>query len=111
MEERWTEPRGGLMLGVHRDVKDGRAVSFEFAGSRRRRRESSTSRAPAEKLPHVFAWFGGEVRHAIFENPDHDFPKRILYRLGGDGNLHARVEGNSGDKEKAQEWTWKKGRF
>ncbi len=30
MEEHWTAPFGGLMLGLHRDVARGRAVFFEF---------------------------------------------------------------------------------
>ena len=30
MEELWTAPKGGAMLGLHRDVKDGRMASFEF---------------------------------------------------------------------------------
>ncbi|MFI4944866.1 MAG: DUF6265 family protein, partial [Burkholderiales bacterium] len=30
MEEQWTSVRGGALLGVHRDVKGGRMVSFEF---------------------------------------------------------------------------------
>ena len=29
-EESWTAPRGGAMLGVHRDVRAGRMVGFEF---------------------------------------------------------------------------------
>src|SRR4029453_18050159 len=30
MEEHWTEPAGGILLGLHRDVKEGRTVLFEF---------------------------------------------------------------------------------
>src|SRR5688572_14947884 len=30
MEEVWTGPRGGAMLGLHRDVKGARMVSWEF---------------------------------------------------------------------------------
>ncbi len=30
MEEVWLEPKGGTMLGLHRDVAGGKAVSFEF---------------------------------------------------------------------------------
>lgn len=30
MEEQWTAPRGGALLGLHRDVKGERMVSFEF---------------------------------------------------------------------------------
>ena len=29
-EEHWTAPKGGAMVGVHRTVRDGRMVEFEF---------------------------------------------------------------------------------
>ena len=45
---------------------------------------------------------------AVFENPTHDFPKRIIYRLNGDGSLTARVEGDGTEKEKAQEFRYVK---
>jgi hypothetical protein len=32
----------------------------------------------------------GEV---IFENPQHDFPQRVIYRKQGPNGLHARIEG------------------
>jgi hypothetical protein len=30
----------------------------------------------------------------VFENPQHDFPKVITYRLEGDGTLVAVIEGD-----------------
>ncbi len=30
MEEHWTAPKGGSMIGLHRDVGKGRTLSFEF---------------------------------------------------------------------------------
>ena len=38
---------------------------------------------------------------AVFENPEHDFPKKISYKQV-DGNLHASIEGPGKDKQ------WKK---
>ena len=32
-------------------------------------------------------------RSAVFENPTHDFPQRIVYELRDDGTLHAYIEG------------------
>ena len=29
----------------------------------------------------------------IFENKEHDFPQRIIYRLDSDGDLLGRIEG------------------
>lgn len=36
---------------------------------------------------------------AVFENPAHDFPTRIIYRPQGNDSLYARIEGKRGDKE------------
>ena len=30
---------------------------------------------------------------AVFENPEHDFPQRIIYRRSAADSLHARIEG------------------
>lgn len=32
---------------------------------------------------------------AVFENPEHDFPNRIIYMLKDDGLLYARIEGKN----------------
>ena len=45
---------------------------------------------------------------ALFANPEHDFPKEIRYELTKTGDLHARVSGDAGGKEQAEEWTWKR---
>jgi hypothetical protein len=45
---------------------------------------------------------------AVFENPEHDFPKRIIYRLTPDGSLNARVEGIEKGRATAEEWTWRR---
>ena len=36
----------------------------------------------------------------VFENPQHDFPQRIIYRLEKDGSLLARIEGVNQGREK-----------
>ena len=35
---------------------------------------------------------------AVFENPQHDFPKRIIYRKGADDSLTASIDGGEGTK-------------
>lgn len=110
-EERWTEPAGGMMLAVHRDVKAGKAVSFEFL-----RIESTPGgivyyASPRGKAPTPFRKVEGGVagaRSVTFENPEIEFPRRILYWMEKDGELRARIEGTSGGKPKSFEWAWRK---
>ncbi len=40
----------------------------------------------------------------VFENPQHDFPQRILYRKNPDGTLHARAEGERNGKLSGQDF-------
>jgi len=109
MEEHWTAPSGGVLLGMHRDVKNGRMVSFEFlridvAGETITYWASPKSAPPTPfRLKEL-----GPGRRVVFENPEHDFPQRILYWRTDDDALHARVEGPAGTGEKGMEWTWKR---
>lgn len=93
MEEHWTPPAGGLMLGLHRDVAKGKAVFFEFLRIEATPKGivylASPKGAPATPFPLVES----VGNRAVFENREHDFPTRIIYRLTSDGSLHARVEG------------------
>lgn len=36
-----------------------------------------------------------DLNKAVFENPEHDFPNRIIYMLKKDGSLYARIEGRN----------------
>ena len=47
-------------------------------------------------------------REVRFENPEHDFPQRIIYQRDGD-SLIGRIEGVSGGKERAVDFPLKRG--
>ena len=49
-----------------------------------------------------------EKQEAVFENPEHDFPQRIICRLGDDGSLNARIEGKRNGKEKEMDFLMKR---
>ena len=49
-----------------------------------------------------------EEKKAVFSNPGHDFPQRIIYWVDGDEALHARIEGEVNEKSKSREWVWKR---
>ena len=110
MEEHWTRPAGGMMLGLHRDVAPGKPAFFEFLRIEETPKGivylASPRGAPATAFPLVES--GGN--RAVFENRKHDFPTRIIYRLTGDGSLHARIAGTKKGKPAFEEWTWKKAR-
>lgn len=93
--EQWTAPAGGLMLGLSRTLRGARVVEFEFmqiralADGRVLFIAQPGGQAPTSFTLQPAAADGG----AVFENPAHDFPQRVIYRRGSDGSLAARIEG------------------
>ncbi len=47
-----------------------------------------------------FALVKHEKSRWTFENPDHDYPNRIIYELLSDTTLYARIENMRGNKQK-----------
>lgn len=107
MEELWLAPNGGLMLGMHRDVKGGRAVSFEFLRIAMTKEGIAYLAQPGGKPATPFRLIESSAGRAVFENPTHDFPTRILYWMKG-AQLCAAIEGKMDGKDVHEEWCWSK---
>lgn len=91
--EHWLEPAGGAMLAVARVIKDDRMVSYEFM--RIEETSEGTLRliaAPVGQAVTAFALAAIGQDFVIFENPEHDFPRWITYRLVEPGRLIGRAE-------------------
>jgi hypothetical protein len=108
MEEVWTAPKAQSMLGLHRDAAEGRTVSFEFLRIEATADAITYWASPKGRPATPFKLVDGGQKRAVFENPEHDFPRRILYWLGDDGSLHARVEGTRAGKSISEEWRWRR---
>jgi hypothetical protein len=46
---------------------------------------------------------GNEI---VFENPEHDFPQRIIYQKSSDSTLYARIEGKQDGKDAKEEYSY-----
>jgi hypothetical protein len=106
-EEHWIAPSGGIMLGVNRTVRDKGKTSFEFLRIAKTDKGISYFASPAGRPAVEFPLIECKNNRAVFENPKHDFPQRIIYSLK-DGALHARIEGKIGGKDRGMEWRWEK---
>jgi hypothetical protein len=92
--EQWSSPAGRMMLGFSRVVSDGETVAFEYLRIVDEGNDvlaliaspsgQTTARFEATELAND---------KVIFENSEHDFPQRIIYRLNEDGDLMGRIEG------------------
>ncbi len=99
VEEFWTPPRGGTLFAIGR-TGDGESLSgFEYlriapGPDGRLVLFASPGAGPAVAFNLVEA-DGSGLR---FENPNHDFPQRIVYRRDGD-RLEAVISDLSGGRE------------
>lgn len=92
-EERWLPPKGGIMLGVSTSVRGDRAVSWEFLRIERKRDRLIYHAFPSGQMPTAFPAITESDTVLVFENLDHDFPQRVIYRRTSADSLHARIEG------------------
>ena len=100
IEEHWTQPAGGSMLGMSRTVAGGKTAEFEFLRIEQRENEIYYVAQPKGRCPQTdFKLTRVTAQEAVFENPTHDFPKRIIYKKTADDSLTASIDGGEGTKQ------------
>lgn len=102
-EESWTVARGGTMLGTSRTLVGGDTQAFEHLRIERAATGIELVARPSGQAEARFRLVDHGPGAATFENPAHDFPKRILYRREG-GKLTARIEGDG----QSAEWIYQR---
>ncbi|PWG03775.1 hypothetical protein DF286_01385 [Sphingosinicella humi] len=105
-EEWWTPPRGGIMIGAGFSGRGAKATSFEhmriMAGE-----DGAIAfyGMPGGAATVRFPLVNGGEGEAVFENPAHDYPQRIRYRLEGE-TLVATTSLMDGSRE--QRWIYRR---
>jgi uncharacterized protein DUF6265 len=98
IEEHWTAAAGGSMMGVSRTVAGDKTVEFEYLRIEQRDDGIYYVAHPKARCPGTdFKLTRASATEAVFENPQHDFPKRIIYRKTDDG-LTASIDAGEGSK-------------
>ena len=92
MEECWTAADADVMLATTRYVRGGTTTGWEFSRIHADSAGIVLTPYPDGRSSVSFRLVGSAPGEARFENPAHDFPKRILYRRTADGRLAVRVE-------------------
>lgn len=95
--EHWTPVAGGTLLGISRTVRGGKTTVYEFM----RIAEAPDGKVallaqPSGKPPATFPAIRVSASEVVFENLDHDFPQRVIYRLEAPGQIQASIEGMRG---------------
>ncbi len=100
--EQWMAPAGESMLGVNRTVRNGKTVAFEFM----RIIEEDDGNivfiaSPSGQQTARFTLTSVSSIEAVFENPQHDFPQKVIYRRVSKNSLTGRIEGKVNGADRA----------
>lgn len=98
VDEQWMAPAAGVMLGMSRTIARGKVVEHEFIQIREGPGGALYFIAlPSGQKEAAFRIVSLSATEAVFENPQHDFPQKISYRLQSDGSLLVVIEGPGKD--------------
>jgi len=108
-EETWMKPAGQSMLGMSRTVAGGKTVFTEQIQIREANGQITYIVALSMGAkPTVFKLIKQADNEVVFENPEHDFPQRIIYRRDSADALFARIEGAEKGVNKAMDFRYKR---
>jgi len=105
--ESWTGVEGGTLFGVSRTVSNGKTIEYEFLLIREGAKGLEYVAKPSGQPEATFTSTKVTPNEVIFENPAHDFPKRIMYKRDSD-SLTAAIEGPRNGQTRRIEFPYKK---
>jgi rhodanese-related sulfurtransferase len=92
VEERWMPPRGTSMVGVARTVRGGELVEYELVVIREQAGRLAYQAHPSGQPSATFLSDTLTEAGVVFQNLQHDFPKRVGYERGGPDALVAWID-------------------
>ena len=98
ISEQWMKPAGTSILGMGRTVKKGKTTDWEFMRIEERADGIFFVAQPKDNAEETaFKLIRSTLNEVVFENKEHDFPQRVIYKLKGK-TLTGRIEGNNNGK-------------
>ena len=95
ISEMWMSPAGTSILGMGRTVKNDKTTGWEYMRIEQRADGIYFVSRPKENAEDTaFKLIRSTKSEFVFENKDHDFPQRVIYKLQGD-KMTGRIEGNN----------------
>jgi hypothetical protein len=103
-KEVWSAPQGGLMFSWATKTRGAQVVSFEQTRIDMRAQRATYIASPEGQRPVVFTEAGAATPNSVtFENPQHDYPQRIVYRVDRNG-LAATISRLDGSRQDQYAW-------
>ena len=106
IEEHWTKPAGGTMLGMGRTVRGGKTIEFEFLQIREVNGQLAYVARPSGQAEATFPVKTLTGTDVVFEDLAHDFPQRVIYRRTPGGGVNARVEGTRNGQTRGVDYAY-----
>ena len=106
VEERWTAPAAGHMMGTGRTIRGDSLVEYEQIILRIVDGALAYEAHPSGQQPATFTARAATDTMVVFENPQHDFPQRVGYRKAGRDSLVAWVEGTVNGRTRRPEFRY-----
>lgn len=103
-EEYWNQPKAGAMFANARTIRGEKTVFFEFLRIEQRADGVFFVAQPMGRPPTDFKLTSYDGKRAVFENPQHDFPTKIVYEQNGPDGLKASIEGQRNGKTMVESW-------
>lgn len=108
VEEQWMKPHGNSMIGMNRTASTKKTNAYEFLRIVQQGDSVLYISIPSGQTETAFLLTKCEENEAVFENPEHDFPQRIIYHRNDDGSLLAAIDGMQNGKQRREEFPMKR---
>ena len=110
IEEHWTRPAGGAMMGLGRTIRHGMSgdsiTNYEFTRIVERSGKLVFVAQPSGQKLAEFTEESLTDSSVAFSNPAHDYPQTVSYARRGTDSLYARTDGSIGGKNRRIEFVY-----
>jgi hypothetical protein len=108
IQEHWMRPAGQTLFGMSRTIIQEKTVAFEYMRIHQDESGILLTAQPSRQKEASFRLTQATSDSVAFENPQHDFPQRIIYRKDSSGGLFARIEGKTNGQERGIDFLMKR---
>lgn len=104
IEENWTAPRGGVMIGISRTVRRDSLIEYELVLLRESGGVITYEAHPSRQPLATFTATEATNSTIVFANPSHDYPQQVGYRRVGSDSLVAWIDGQRDGRSRRAEF-------
>ncbi len=108
IEENWTAPRGGAMIGISSTVRGDSLAEYELVFLRWAGGVLTYEAHPSRQAVTTFTAREQTDSTIVFADPTHDYPQEVGYRSVGSDSLIAWIDGQLNGKPRRVEFRYKR---